>query len=750
MTEQQFTDLLKMLKIPINNRSYGDLFELLDAKLSEYLDRQDARSQELIDDIQDALDYAELKKNEVGSGIALKVDEAEGPDKDDLDLDELAKATKQVRAEKTSAPMTGTTGATFSQQESTRSGSLWFTSLDGTDSVNRSFILAVDDLKYGDYSHADDIFESILTLEPKNASAYLGKVMAKHGIKELRGIGSSYDKDIFQDVLMQRAYDHAIPAQKKYLDDARHEVECGKKYKDADKAFKTANSQADVENVKRLFMEIKDYRDASQRIAQCEKKILEMDYAEASSILRTASSVEACQRAAAIFRRISGYRDADEQAKRCAEKEVKVTEANAQRREDEKLSLEYDHLYTIVHKKIAEFQSGKKNFIDDVLSGRRKTEYDMSAMEDDFINWKRFVADFPRVKELRPVEKNCSDAESAMKEIRDMNKDVKKVIASKKRDKLIFLFLLILVLLSGTTLDTAYGIGALLPISTTDDSIRADSAVSPYLVSASKIDHISLSDSESIRWIFTPLSRVESIYLSNGDYSKLNIPGSVKVLSLTNVTDMEVPEGVDTLLLTNTALDGTPGNVKTLSLTRSMVSEIPDSVTEFTYSGVKDSSSPYDNVDMTALDVKEVTEYELPEGLKKLSVGGYVGTDLLIPEGVEEVSLRNCPNADAIRLPSAIKKLTFANYTCPYIVVPEGVESFTLDFASGLQELSLPSTLKELRLSDARGLAHVSIPEGVEVLEIDNCDYLEELIIPESVTSGFVKFCEDLMRDTYF
>ena len=56
MTERQYKELLHTLGINAGKSSV-DTKELLEAKLSEYLDRTDAEAEQKVSDIQDALDY---------------------------------------------------------------------------------------------------------------------------------------------------------------------------------------------------------------------------------------------------------------------------------------------------------------------------------------------------------------------------------------------------------------------------------------------------------------------------------------------------------------------------------------------------------------------------------------------------------------------------------------------------------------------------------------------------------------------
>ena len=291
MDEKTLQELLIKLGIP-TNRSYTDLYELLDAKLSEYLDRQDEASQNMVPEIQDALEYAEQKKKEAGGGIAL-AESVEQP-RNGVDMDELRSGVKTVSQDTASqssisqsttsqgiasvgasatgmAASAGTTASAGTMAST--GGSLWFASRYGADNIDKLFYRACDDLKYQQYEQAASKFDQILDVEPDNAGAYLGKAMAEHQLQNPNELGTKYDKVLDDDVNLRRAYDHGNDMQKKYINDALTERRCGIKYAKAQKAYEDSNNLEEQKEALRLFEELDTYRDSKAKADECRERV---------------------------------------------------------------------------------------------------------------------------------------------------------------------------------------------------------------------------------------------------------------------------------------------------------------------------------------------------------------------------------------------------------------------------------------------------------------------------------------------
>lgn len=277
MTEKQYKELLKTLSIGIN-RSNMEAKELLEAKLNEYLDRTDVEAEQMVSDIQDALDYVEELIDKMGSGIALASTETDKPEEINQDL--LNRRTDRAKGaiSYTSSPASSgnTTVGNGSQGTNTSvgaSGTLprhpWFYSISGDKNVDDMFMLAESDLQQGDYKHAESIFDTILRTEVVNAGAYLGKVLAKYNLQEPKDLATCYTQGLENDSDLKRAESCGNDKQKKFIQDALEERRKAMIYIEADKVLNTSADATKLLDAAKEFEGLGSYRDASQKANAC-------------------------------------------------------------------------------------------------------------------------------------------------------------------------------------------------------------------------------------------------------------------------------------------------------------------------------------------------------------------------------------------------------------------------------------------------------------------------------------------------
>ena len=286
MTEKQYKKLLKTIGIG-TNKSNTEVKELLDAKLNEYLDRTDAEAEQMVSDIQDALDYVEELIDKMGGGIALAPTETDKPEeiKQDL-LDRRANREKgAISYTPGSAAGGNTTAGNGSQGINTSVGASgtsprhpWFHSINGDKNVDDLFVLAESDLQQGDFQHAESVFDTILRAEMVNVGAYLGKVLAKYDLQEPKDLATCYTQGLENDSDLKRAESCGNDKQKKFIQDALEERRKAMIYIDADKVLNTSNDATKLLDAAKEFEDIGSYRDASQKANACKdaaKKIEE-------------------------------------------------------------------------------------------------------------------------------------------------------------------------------------------------------------------------------------------------------------------------------------------------------------------------------------------------------------------------------------------------------------------------------------------------------------------------------------------
>lgn len=289
MAEKQFKDLLENLKIGLN-KSNVEIKELLDAKLNEYLDRQDESAEEMVSDIQDALDYVEELIEKMGGGIALASDEAKEPeDTEEINRDLLGQAAKNGKKGAAdfvaSADMGGQAGTNVQVTGASAAGvnpkgKPWFYSLYGDQKVEDMFEMAESDLNQGDFKHAASVFDMILKIEVANPGAYMGKVMAAHHLKEPKDIATCYDKGLENQPELKRAEGVGNEKQKKFIRDAMEERRKAMIYIEADKTLQMRNNPSELLQAATQFESLGSYRDSSKKADECREASKQVQEAE--------------------------------------------------------------------------------------------------------------------------------------------------------------------------------------------------------------------------------------------------------------------------------------------------------------------------------------------------------------------------------------------------------------------------------------------------------------------------------------
>ena len=153
--------------------------------------------------------------------------------------------------------------------------------VDNSDNVapklRRAFIL----LEEENYYDAEKILNDVLLFEPENAEAYIGVLLAKLELPNKEALLDSteiYDfneyRKLIDDIIKfgdgeERAFAIKISLQQKYC-----------------KAIRQYESdlRRDVENARKLFEELGDYKDSKSKIALCDKRIKEFSLSKPEKI----------------------------------------------------------------------------------------------------------------------------------------------------------------------------------------------------------------------------------------------------------------------------------------------------------------------------------------------------------------------------------------------------------------------------------------------------------------------------------
>ena len=196
--------------------------------------------------------------------------------------------------------------------------------------LKRAFMFLED----GNWSEADAYCEKVLDIEPENAKAYLGKLMAEYkisrqgmlaGCNENFKISSNYEKvmrfgDEKQKVELEEYFNTSV-------------------YNRAKDMMQAASSEKEYEAVAREFEKILDFKDSKVLVEECHKKAeachKDRIYEDAI-LLMSKNTIPGYEEAIKTFRGISDWKDADSQIDVCQEK---IEELKA-KKEAEKIAQE--------------------------------------------------------------------------------------------------------------------------------------------------------------------------------------------------------------------------------------------------------------------------------------------------------------------------------------------------------------------------------------------------------------------------
>lgn len=149
--------------------------------------------------------------------------------------------------------------------------------------LKRVFIFLED----GDFKSANEYCEKVLDIDPENALAYLGKLMAEQKVKNRDSL-KKCKKSFAGSGNYQRAVRYADSELKAELTDCvKHIV-----YTEGAEAMKSAKNETDFKEAEKIFRSVSDYKDADALALKCAEKA-----AESKKIAEMAkSAAEAKQR----------------------------------------------------------------------------------------------------------------------------------------------------------------------------------------------------------------------------------------------------------------------------------------------------------------------------------------------------------------------------------------------------------------------------------------------------------------------
>ncbi len=199
--------------------------------------------------------------------------------------------------------------------------------------LRRAFLFLED----GDWEKADDFCEQVLNLDPENAQAYLGKLMAElHARRQedLANCEEPFDENSNYHKVVRFGGDKIAQVLSGYIEHIKERNENARLtsiYNNAATAMKAANSESSYKAAAATFKTIPGFKDADSLAEQCLERaeVCRKDavYASARSQM-TGNTVGGYEAAIKTFSTISGWKDADEQIYVCQRKieEIKAKE----------------------------------------------------------------------------------------------------------------------------------------------------------------------------------------------------------------------------------------------------------------------------------------------------------------------------------------------------------------------------------------------------------------------------------------
>ena len=196
--------------------------------------------------------------------------------------------------------------------------------------LKRAFMFLED----GDWQSADEYCEKVLDLNPENAQAYLGKLMAQLCVKQvsmLKDCKSPFDYNNnyrkayrFADDKLKSELEGYI----KFINDRNENARLEDIYSKAESAMKLATDKDYFVKAAELFESIEEFKNSKELAKQCREKGEEAyrkaQYDKAVSLFENPNNEVDCEAAKSIFEKLGDYKDSKSYFDKCDEKAEEV------------------------------------------------------------------------------------------------------------------------------------------------------------------------------------------------------------------------------------------------------------------------------------------------------------------------------------------------------------------------------------------------------------------------------------------
>ena len=170
-------------------------------------------------------------------------------------------------------------------------------------------------LSDGNWESADQYCEKVLDIDPKNAQAYLYKLMSELKLTKQDDIVRVGEK-IKNYGDYKKAYDFGDDNFKQMLDTYSNQILYNEAVEIIDNAVKTS----DCELAKEKFEKLGNFKDSAEKAGYCDDKINQILYNEAIEIIDNAVKTSDCERAKEIFQKLGNFKDSAEKVEYCNNK----------------------------------------------------------------------------------------------------------------------------------------------------------------------------------------------------------------------------------------------------------------------------------------------------------------------------------------------------------------------------------------------------------------------------------------------
>ena len=153
--------------------------------------------------------------------------------------------------------------------------------------LERAFMFLED----GDWNSANEYCEKVLDIDPKNAKAYLGKLMAELRVRkqeELVNCEQPFDKSNNYQKSIRFADNTLATTLNKYVEKIKQRNENDRKERIYNESIKKINSE-DIDEIEKAinqFKQIADWKDSQEQILLCKQKIEEIKIQEEQECIK--------------------------------------------------------------------------------------------------------------------------------------------------------------------------------------------------------------------------------------------------------------------------------------------------------------------------------------------------------------------------------------------------------------------------------------------------------------------------------